>query len=94
MQFIQAHFVALLQNYMALLRPNAELQRCAAGRRKLMMLPDRKLHDNETARSEAEAGANEPFCETYWRLMTVTDLEPHGHETTRSNKAFWMTYWL
>jgi hypothetical protein len=34
---------------------------------------------------------NKPFCETYWQLMTVTDLEDDG--TTRS-KPFWMTYWL
>lgn len=94
MQFVQAHFVALLQNFVALLRPIAELQRCAAGRRKLITLPDRELHDNGTTRSEAEAGANEPIWETYWRLMTVTDLEPHDNGTTRSNKAFWMTYWL
>jgi hypothetical protein len=89
MQFVQAHFVALLRNYKALLRPIAELRRCAAGQRELMTRPDLELHDNGNTRSEAEA--NKPFCEAYWQLMTVTDLVEN--RTTRS-KPFWMTYWL
>jgi uncharacterized protein YjiS (DUF1127 family) len=45
MQFVQAHLVALLQNYKALLRRIVEWRQCAAGRRELRTLTDRDLHD-------------------------------------------------
>jgi uncharacterized protein YjiS (DUF1127 family) len=73
----------------ALLHRIAAWHTRAAERRELKTLTDRDLRDIGTTRSEVEA--NKPFCETYWQLMTVTDLEDDG--TTRS-KPFWMTYWL
>jgi uncharacterized protein YjiS (DUF1127 family) len=48
----------------ALLRRIAEWQRRAAGRREMMTLTDRDLHDIGIGRSEAEAEANKPFWET------------------------------
>lgn len=47
----------------ALLRRIAEWQRRAAGRRELMTLTNRDLHDIGIGRSEAEAEANKLFWE-------------------------------
>jgi uncharacterized protein YjiS (DUF1127 family) len=56
--------VRALAERKALLRRIAEWQRCAAGRRELMTLTDRDLHDIGIGRSEAEAEAKKPFWET------------------------------
>jgi uncharacterized protein YjiS (DUF1127 family) len=46
-----------------LLRRIAEWRRRAAGRRELMTLTDRDLHDIGTTRTAAQAEANKPFWE-------------------------------
>jgi uncharacterized protein YjiS (DUF1127 family) len=47
----------------ALLRRIAEWQQRTAGRRELMLLSDRDLHDIGISRSQAEAEASKPFWE-------------------------------
>jgi uncharacterized protein YjiS (DUF1127 family) len=61
---IDALLVRALAGHKALFRRIAEWQRRAAGRRELMTLTDRELHDIGTTRTGAQAEANKPFWET------------------------------
>ncbi|MBO0758534.1 MAG: DUF1127 domain-containing protein [Bradyrhizobiaceae bacterium] len=61
---IDALLVRALTGRKALLRRIAEWQRRVAGRRELITLTDRDLHDIGIGRSEAEAESNKPFWET------------------------------
>jgi uncharacterized protein YjiS (DUF1127 family) len=60
---IDALFGRALAGRKALLHHIAEWQRRAAGRRELMKLTDRDLHDIGITPSEAQAEANKPFWE-------------------------------
>jgi uncharacterized protein YjiS (DUF1127 family) len=61
---IDALLVRSLAGHKVLLHRIAQWQRFAAGRRELMALTDRDLHDIGIGRREAETEANKPFWET------------------------------